>query len=153
MWPSLSSVVTGKLSSVASLWPSSSAAHPVTGGAAETDVAWVGAVYIAYLHLKMETLWSGGSQLSAPVNCQQYETTIVFEPQAGVSLIGDRVDADFRPEGMVVLLAISCSPINRRAVLIALVAVRHLFSGFLWESGNISVITEFGTFFIGTCNI
>lgn len=110
MWPSLSSVVTGKLSSVASLWPSSSAAHPVTGGAAETDVAWVGALYIANLHLKMETLWSGGSQLSAPVNSQRYETTIVFELQAGVSLIGDiRVDADFRPEGMVVLVAISCS--------------------------------------------
>lgn len=58
----------------------------------------------------METLQSGGSQLSAPINSQQYETTIVFEPQAGVSLIGDlRADADFRPEGMVVLVAISCS--------------------------------------------
>lgn len=45
------------------------------------------------------------------------------------------------------------STINRRAVLIALVAVRHLFSGFLSESGNLSVISEFGTFSIDTCNI
>lgn len=76
----------------------------------ETDGARIGAVYIIYLHPKMESLWSGGSQPSAPINSQQYKATIVFEPQAGVSFIGDiRADADFRPEGMVVLLAISCS--------------------------------------------
>lgn len=84
--------------------------HPVTGSAAETDGARTGAVYIICFHPKMETLWSGGSKLSAPINSQQYEATIVFGPQAGVSFIGDiRADADFRPEGMVGLGAISCS--------------------------------------------
>lgn len=109
----------GRVSAVQSLlnsvrWPhcglcSSYSAHPDTGGATWTGAAWVGVVYIIYLHLKMETLRGVGSQLVHQSKLNNTKQRLV-EPQAGVSLTGGvRADADFRPKGMVVLVGISCS--------------------------------------------
>ncbi len=42
---------------------------------------------------------------SGPITSKLYKAAIVFELQAGASLIGGiRAEADFRPRGMVVLV-------------------------------------------------
>lgn len=57
--------------------------------------------------MEIEGWWEAAS---APIKSQEYKAAIVFELQAGVSLIGGvRADADFRPRGMVGLAVFSCS--------------------------------------------